>query len=130
MFWRKKNKKSACKHFWQHVSDDHISINQGNSVGLEDACWIVCIHCEKEDLVYTESWNRIKRRQDILVNSKDITLNSDVMNLLTQLSNDVFIYNSAMTDNWSGYATVIDERRESINQAVHKLRHILNTKEQ
>lgn len=63
MFWKKKPK---CNHFWYHLQDDYIYINQGNSVDAEDGCWIFCSKCEKEKMVYSNEWQRIKKKQEIL----------------------------------------------------------------
>ncbi|MEE5181123.1 hypothetical protein JDW21_19190 [Bacillus subtilis] len=64
MFWRKKTPK--CTHEWHYLKDDFISNNLGTAVDLDDACWILCVKCENEKLVYKEEWERIKRRQEIL----------------------------------------------------------------
>jgi hypothetical protein len=67
MFWkRRKRLKSKCSHEWHYLKDDYIYINQGNCVDAEDACLIICVKCEKEELVYEEEWYTIKRRQEIL----------------------------------------------------------------
>jgi hypothetical protein len=59
-------KKVRCNHEWHYLKDDYIYINQGNSVDAEDGCWIFCLKCEKDDLVYREEWERIKRKQEII----------------------------------------------------------------
>lgn len=68
MFWpfKRKKKQPQCEHEFHHVVDQFISINQGNSVDLEDGCWIICVKCKKEELVFKENWEHIKRRQEVL----------------------------------------------------------------
>lgn len=55
-----------CKHEWHYVKDDYIYNNLGAVIDADDACWILCVKCENEKLVYKEEWERIKRRQEIL----------------------------------------------------------------
>ena len=64
MFWLKKKEK--CKHEWHHLKDSYITSNAGSSIDLEDACWILCVKCEDEKLVYLEEWERIVKRQTLL----------------------------------------------------------------
>ena len=66
MFWRKKRQQIECKHEWHHLQDDYIPNNMGNVVDVDDACWILCVKCEREKLVYKDEWDRIKRKQEIL----------------------------------------------------------------
>jgi hypothetical protein len=63
MFWRGKYQ---CKHEWHYLKEDYIYSNAGASVDVEDACWILCVRCEKEKLIHKEEWQRIRRRQDVL----------------------------------------------------------------
>ncbi|AXF33380.1 hypothetical protein D3Z17_09565 [Bacillus subtilis] len=64
MFWRKKIPK--CKHEWHYLKDDYIYNNLGAAIDADDACWILCVKCENEKLVYKEEWERVKRKQEIL----------------------------------------------------------------
>jgi hypothetical protein len=63
MFWRRKQK---CNHEWHYVTDDYITYNAGVEIDLEEGCWIICVKCEKEELVCKENWERIKKKQAIL----------------------------------------------------------------
>lgn len=63
MFWKRSPK---CNHSWHHLQDNFIYVNMGVSVDAEDGCWIFCSKCEREELVYKEEWQRIKRKQEIL----------------------------------------------------------------
>lgn len=63
MFWKKKFK---CNHYWHHLQDTFIFSHAGGMVDTEAGCYILCSKCEKEDLVQTEVWERIKKRQEIL----------------------------------------------------------------
>lgn len=64
MFWRRKIPK--CKHEWYYLKEDYIYNSSGCFVDADDACWMFCVKCENEKLVYKEQWERIKRKQEIL----------------------------------------------------------------
>lgn len=68
MFWKKKNRKPSCDHFWHHLQDDYIFIDRGACVDAEDGAWIFCSKCQNEKLVYVGEWRRINRKQEILAN--------------------------------------------------------------
>lgn len=59
-------RKSKCKHEWCYVTKDYIYTNNGCDVDVEDACWIFCLKCEKDELVYKEEWERINKKQEII----------------------------------------------------------------
>jgi hypothetical protein len=55
-----------CKHDWHYLKDDYIYVDNGCDVDVEDGCWIFCLKCEQEKLVYKGEWERIKRKQEII----------------------------------------------------------------
>lgn len=59
-------RKLKCKHEWHYLADDYIYLNQGAYVDVDEGCLIFCIKCEKEDLVYKDKWEQIKRKQEII----------------------------------------------------------------
>lgn len=62
MFWIKK--KNKCNHEWNHLQDTIISDNYG--IDFEDGCYIFCSLCEREELVSSRYWERIKKKQEIM----------------------------------------------------------------
>jgi hypothetical protein len=55
-----------CKHDWHYLTDDHIYIDNGCDVDVEDGCWIFCLKCEEEKLIRKDEWKRINRKQEII----------------------------------------------------------------
>jgi hypothetical protein len=71
MFWKKKKiKKPSCNHFWHYLQHDYIYHDRGVDVDADDGAWIFCSNCESEKLIYVEQWQRIEKKQEILMGNK------------------------------------------------------------
>lgn len=67
--FKRKERQPPCKHEWHYLK--HHNIFNNYLYSFDDGCWIICVKCEEEKLVYEEEWDKIKRRQEILKEFKD-----------------------------------------------------------
>ena len=57
----------------------------------------------------------------------DYTKNEDLMKLLTEVSREIEGFNYSINRNYSEYSEVINQRRETINTNIEKLKRVINT---
>lgn len=68
--FKRKKLKPSCDHEWYYAASDYIYEDNGCDVDAIDACWIFCIKCKDDRLVYKKEWDRIRRKQEIIRSMK------------------------------------------------------------